>query len=152
MSFDETAKSRPGAGRLRSGRALRVTVKVAAGAALLLTVATLVWPVEREVHAALSGQAPGPVTMERPLTRQPEIGQIAIPLHKRKKFEPATATRQDMPYAWRVDNGQVYARRESVPAGTDRVSSAAAGPAAQSTPAQEPTGEAPTTAYGHGGW
>lgn len=146
MSFDEKARSRSG-----RGLAARAGAKAAGAAALLLVVVTLVWPVGREVHAAMSGSASGPVTMERPMTPQPEIGQIAIPLHKRKRFEPVTATRQDVPYAWHVDSGQVYSRRAGVPAGSAGPRTAT-GPAAQSTPAQEPTGEAPTTAYGHGGW
>lgn len=146
MRFDQTSRTRPS-----PGLAARVAAKASGAAALLLVAATLVWPVGREVHAAWSGSERGPVTMERPMTRQPEIGQIAIPLHKRKKFEPVTATRQDMPYAWHVDSGEVYSRRAGGAAG-GAASSAATGPAAQSTAAQEPTGEAPTTAYGHGGW
>lgn len=150
MSFGEKARFRLGTGRLtRVGRA---GVKAAGAAALLLMLATLVWPLGREVRAAWSGAVQEPVTMERPMTPQPEIGQIAIPLHKRKKFEAATATRQDMPYAWHVDSGQVYSRRASAPRDAGAESGAATGPAPQSTAAQEPTGEAPTTAYGHGGW
>lgn len=143
------------------GRALRVAVQVSAGAALLLMAGAVVWPLERELRGAMAEQAQSAPAVAKVQaanavkapSRQPRIGEIAIPLHKRRRFEAATATRQDMPYRWRLDSGAIY-----TPKGESAVSDARGGasrPAARVSVAPAPDEEpldAPPPVYGQGGW
>ena len=161
MGAAVNSNEQAGSRRVPRGRALRAAVQVSAGAALLLMAAAVVWPLEREMQGAMAGQAQPAsaaakvqaVDAAQTLSRQPRIGQIAIPLHKRRRFVAATATRQDMPYKWQLDSGRIYRPKgeSAAPAARSHASRPVAGVPVQPAPNDEPL-EAPLSVYGHGGW
>lgn len=146
MHNEERAPESGGRVAAMRERLVRVVLSVAGVATLLLAVAVFVGP---------SGQASGgagpakllPTAAGAAKRQASDVHQIAIPLHKRKRFEAASESGQNMPYAWYVDNGDVYSGGERPAAAPG-----APGPDVGRAPASATDTLPPAADYGRAGW